>query len=392
MIEPVYFFYFLSVGVSMPFLPPFLRGLGLTGRQIATILSVLPLLNVGLPFLWAWTADQTRRHARVLAIAYLGAGLAYAPLAIASGFSGAFISYAAAAIFLAGIGSLLDALAIARVRAGADYGRIRVWGSAGYILSAVGMGAVLTARGDRPGDRLVPVAISATLLGAFAIASRLRVTGEAAGRPRLRDVRTLLGDRRLRLLLTVAPLHWIGCAPYNIFFGIFVRDRHLSPLVLGAALSMGVVAEMLVLLGFSRLRAVFSVETLLVVAFAGTSLRWMLMPLVARTGAIVGLQLFHGLTFGLFWGAGIAWIGETVPPSLRATGQSLFVMSMLGVGNVLGYLVTGWVYDVGGSVGPAFVGASLLELVPLVLVIRARRLHGRGGGAAPPPAVHSGSR
>ena len=379
MIEPVYFFYFLSVGVSMPFFPPFLRGLGLSGRQIATVLSVLPLLNVGMPFLWAWTADQTRRHARILAITCCGAGLGFVPLVAATRFAPVFASYAGAALFLAGIGSLLDGLAITRVRAGADYGRIRVWGSIGYIVSATGMGAVLTARGGHPADRLVPAAIAATLLATFAIAARLRGTGEAGGRPRLRDVRRLLGDRRLRLLLTVAPLHWIGCAPYNIFFGIFVRDRHLSPLVLGAALSMGVVAEMLALLGFTRLRAVFAVETLLVFAFAGTALRWALMPLAvhAGAGALVGLQLFHGLTFGLFWGAGIAWIGETVPPALRATGQSLFVMSMLGIGNVLGYVVTGWVYDLGGGVGPAFLGAALLELVPLALVVRARRLHRR---------------
>lgn len=373
MIEPVYFFYFLSVGVSMPFFPPFLRGLGLGGREIATVLSILPLLNMAMPFLWAWTADHTRRHARVLAITCGGAGLGFVPLVVATRFTPVLMSYAAAALFLTGIGSLLDALAITRVRAGADYGRIRVWGSVGYIVSAVGMGALLTARGGRPVDRLVPAAVAIFLLATFAVAARLRGTGEAGSRPRLGDVRQLLGDRRLRLLLTVAPLHWIGCAPYNIFFGIFVRDRHLTPLVLGAALSMGVVAEMLALLGFSRLRATFTVETLLVFAFAGTAVRWALMPLVVHTGAIIGLQLFHGLTFGLFWGAGIAWIGETVPPALRATGQSLFVMSMLGVGNVLGYFVTGWVYDLGGGVGPAFVGAALLELVPLALVVRARR-------------------
>jgi hypothetical protein len=52
-------------------------------------------------------------------------------------------------------------------------------------------------------------------------------------------------------------------------------------------------------------------------------------------------------------------------------------MSMLGIGNVLGYVVTGWVYDLGGGVGPAFLGAAFLELVPLTLVVRARRLHNR---------------
>jgi PPP family 3-phenylpropionic acid transporter len=374
MIQPVYFFYFLSVGVSMPFFPPYLRGLGLSGRQIATILGIVPLLNLGLPFGWAWTADRSRRHSRVLSIACLGAGLGYLPMVFARSFPQVFVSYLLFALFAVGIGALMDSMAIARVRGGAEYGRIRIWGSVGFVASALGVGEILTVRGGRPADPWVPTVIATALLSTFAVSLRVTGTGEAGRLPTRTDVRALLRDRRLRLLLTVAPLHWMGCAPYNVFFGIFVRDRHLPPIVLGAALAAGVVAEMIVLFYFSQLRGRFSIESLLLTAFAGTALRWALMPLAEHTLAVVALQLFHGLTFGLFWGAGIAWIGDCVPTALRATGQSLFVMSMLGVGNLLGYWLTGLIYDSAGGVGPAFLGAAFLELVPLALVLRAMRL------------------
>ena len=373
MIEPVYFFYFLSVGVSMPFFPPYLSGLGLSGRQIATILSITPFLNMGLPLLWAWAADQTRRHARVLSIALGGATLGYLPLIFARTFTQVIFSQLLFSLFVVGVGGLMDSMSIARVRAGADYGRIRFWGSLGYMVSAVGVGGILTARGSLPADRLIPTVITAALMASFGVSLRVRGQGEPGQRPHFRDIGILLRDRRLRLLLTVAPLHWIGCAPYNIFFGIFVRDRALAPIVLGSALATGVVAEMIVLLSFSRLRKHLSIETLLVIAFAGTAFRWAVMPLIQNTGPMIALQLFHGLTFGLFWGSGIAWLGETVPAPLRATGQSMFVISMLGIGNLIGYWTTGLVYDISHSVGPAFLGAACLELLPLALVIRARR-------------------
>jgi MFS family permease len=87
------------------------------------------------------------------------------------------------------------------------------------------------------------------------------------------------------------------------------------------------------------------------------------------------------LTFGLYWGSGIALVAACVPPPLRATGQSLFVIAMLGFGNVVGYIATGWLYDTVGSVSPAFLAAAALELVPLGLVLA--RQPARGA----PPAV-----
>ena len=373
-LQPVYFFAFMAVGVSMPFLPPYLRGLGFSGRQLATVLAIVPLLNMGVPLFWAWVADRTHRHPRVLSVVCLGAALGVVPVGLARRFPSLLGAYFAFASFSVGIGALIDSVAIARVRGGGGhYGRIRIWGSAGYILASVGVGVWLTERGDRPGDPLVPALMAASYLGAFAASLQLGGTGEAARRPRWRDVGALIGDRRFRLLLTIAPLHWIGCAPYNVFFGIFVRDRGLSPAVLGLALGTGVLAEMIVLLEFTRLQSRFALERLLAVAFAGTALRWALMPLCAHGGAIIALQSLHGLTFGLYWGAGIALVGACVPAHLRATGQSLFVIAMLGVGNVVGYLATGVLYDAVGTVSPAFLAAAALEMIPLALVIGAAR-------------------
>ena len=109
--------------------------------------------------------------------------------------------------------------------------------------------------------------------------------------------------------------------------------------------------------------------------------RWSLVPFAPAMPSVVPLQRLHALQCGLFWGAGIALVGDCVPPVLRATGQSLCVTSMLGLGNVLGYLATGLIYDAGGTVDPAFWGAAAQEFVQLALVLhaRARRLaHSRG--------------
>jgi PPP family 3-phenylpropionic acid transporter len=161
-------------------------------------------------------------------------------------------------------------------------------------------------------------------------------------------------------------------APYNVFFGVFLRDLGLEPLWWGVAYAIGVTAEMLVLLTFHRMHARFSLDTLLAAAFVASALRWVGNAVLRAPAALIALQALHGMTFGMFWSAGIALVAATVPPKLRATGQALLVMA-INVGGAVGNLAVGRLYD---SAGPAtlFALAAAGELLPLLVVLYAGRL------------------
>ena len=374
MIELFYFVSMLVVGVSAPYFPPYLQGLGFSGRQISTVLSVPPLLALVVPLGWAWVADRTKQHARVLRLVCAGACLGFVPMLFVRRFATILPCYFAYATFYIGISGLTDSLAIARMQAGSDYGRMRVWGSAGCMAAALLTGGLLTLRGRDPdADPLVPCLIFVALLAAALAARRVRGMGETGAHPHLRDLRLLFGSGRFRLLLIAAPLHWACCAPYNSFFGILLRDRHLPPVVLGVSFCVGVAGEMLIFVRFSWLRARFDLDTMLAIAFGGSAVRWLLVSQLNSIAAVMLLQLVHCLTYGLFWAAGVAVVGETAPPSLHATGQAFFVLSVVGVGNILGTLGTGALYDLGGGAGYAFLAAGFAELIPLALALTARR-------------------
>ena len=68
----------------------------------------------------------------------------------------------------------------------------------------------------------------------------------------------------------------------------------------------------------------FDLRALLAAACAGTALRWWLVSRADGAAALVLLQLFHALTFGLWWACAVEAMGRLVPVSLRATGQALF--------------------------------------------------------------------
>jgi PPP family 3-phenylpropionic acid transporter len=370
MIQLFYFFYFQSIGIYMPFVPAYFRAHGLSGREISMIFAMQPLLAVVVPLGWSWLADRSGRHDRVLRLVIGGAWLGLTPLLFADHFGAMLVSWACYAVFGVGVGGLADALAVARARAGAVYGRLRLWGSVGFVAAAVSVGAAVELfEAGRPG-RLIPLAMWLSLAGAFAASLRLSGTGEAHAKPSAADLRALLRDRRLLLLLLIGVLHWMCLAPYNVFFGVFLRDLGLRPISWGLAYGTGVVAEIAVMLVFHKLEARFSLAALLAAAFAASALRWLAIATVSAPAALIALQLLHGMTFGMFWSAAIALVAAIVPPQLRATGQALLVMS-INLGGAIGNALTGRLYDASGS-RTMFLLAAAAELAPLLLVLRAR--------------------
>ncbi len=371
MIELFYFVYYQVVGINMSFMPAHLRGLGLTGRQISMVFTVAPVMSLAVPLAWAWIADRTHRHDRILKLVVGGAWIGFTPALWASSFRGVLAAYAMFAVFSVGVGGLADALALGRVREGAKYGRMRVWGSVGFVASSVVVGALFTVTGAQAAGMLAPVVMWLALGAAFLASLRLRGSGEPALRPHFDDLKQLLADPRLRWLLLAASLHWACMMPYNVYFGIFLGELGLSPLAWGMAFSVGVIAEMLVLVWFHDLQARFSLDRLLAAAFVVSALRWLAVTEVRVPALMIALQSLHGMTFGMFWSAAIALLAAMVPTSLRATGQALLVTA-INVGAVAGNLVTGRLYDASGPRG-LFLLAAAAELAPLAVVLAARR-------------------
>ena len=382
LIEVFYFFYYQSVGIYMTFLPAYLRGLGLSGREISTVFAVTPLLALVVPLAWAYLADRTHRHDRVLRVVVGGAWLGFVPMLFARSFAAILVGWALYALFAVAVGGLADAFAVARVRAGAVYGRLRLWGSVGYVVAAVAVGALLSARG-RAADRLVPIAMWLTLGCAFSRRCRLRGAGEP---PRARAPPTSSRCCAIR----ACACCWRSRRCTGSAWRPTTSTSACSCTTSGSAAVVG--PRLLdrrrdggvVLMMFHRLQARFRLPTLLAAAFAVSAARWLAIAVVSAPWALIALQALHGMTFGMFWSAAIALVAATVPASLRATGQALLIMA-INVGAAVGNAITGRVYDAYGS-RLLFLLAAIGELAPLAVVIAARRrLHDPGGLISSPP-------
>jgi MFS transporter, PPP family, 3-phenylpropionic acid transporter len=371
MLKLFYVCYFVVIGVSTPFFGAYLRRLGLCGQSVSAILAVAPLLQLGIPLVWGWLADRSRRPILVLRVLCLGACVASLPVAFARTVPALLLLYVAQQVFAGSIGAIADSIAVEKARVeGRDYTSIRLWGSLGFVVTSLATGAVLDWRAVKGGDVLVPALI--TLGFALSFLASFGLVGRASREtPHLHDVAQLLRDRRFRFLLLLAGLHWLGLVPYHGFFGILTQDRGLSASTTSQAFTVGACTEVVLFVYFAKLRARFELASLFAVSFAVTALRWLIVAYARSAFLIVSVQALHALTFGVFWATSMAWVGECVPPKLRATGQVL-LSTTLGLGAIVGLLSAGALYDVTGGAGTSFLLAGIIELVPLALALADR--------------------
>jgi MFS transporter, PPP family, 3-phenylpropionic acid transporter len=381
-IATFYFLWFCSVGIGLPFMAAVLKTCGYTESQIGLLLAVSPACALVFPPLWGQLGDRTARHGRVLAALATGTALGTLGLYFAPSFFPALVAAAFGALFGSSISTLSDALAVqAATEAGGSFSRVRVFGSMGFIAAAVIFGLLVK---DVPRSTLLVICslqIVAALY-AWTVLSRLKTDvhhGPSAGFEGMRQLLRLPG---VRSLLAASALHWIACAPYHGIYAPLVETLGYPPWVVSASAGIAVTSEVLVMATWPRWAARASVPGLLAISFAASSVRWVLTA-HASIPVLLLLAVIHGLTFATFYVAAVEWLAQHAPPSLRASGQSLFVAATFGLGGVVGYLSSGALW---GSVGAPrlFELAGGFEVLPLVFALYLWRIN--SGTLRPKPA------
>ncbi|HME92089.1 MAG TPA: MFS transporter, partial [Myxococcaceae bacterium] len=362
-----YLLYFGALGVTLPFFPAYLKSLGLSGSQVGVLLALAPVLSLVAPPIWGHLADRTGRADRVLSAVALGAVACFAPLLWVNRFAALILVFASYAFFTSSVTPLIDTLTLQHVGAsGGSFSRVRLFGSLGFVISSTAFGLAVS-RID-----WITVLVPLCLMGAyFAWSFSIRASSAAPLTPgALRGV-GLLGDRELAIFLGATSLHWIACAPFHGTFSIHVQALSLAPPVVGTSAGLGVLAETCFMYFYPRFAERLSPQRLLLIAFVASSARWFAMSLTSRPEVMILISSIHGLTFGAFYVASVAFVSSRVPPELRASGQALFASATFGLGGLIGYLASGVGYDALGG-HRLFALAGGVELLAAALVLKLR--------------------
>lgn len=365
-----YFFYFAFVGAFAPYFSLYLQSLTFPAGDIAVLMSIMQVMRIVAPAAWGWLADRLGVRMPIVRFASLCSLAGFCGLFWVSGFWTVLVAMAVMAFFWSAALPLVEGVTFSHLGANASgYGRVRVWGSIGFIVVVLGLGYGL----DHWPERAVLWVSAGILVGIVACALRI---GDAPSAPRLPGAEGLadvLRRPQVRALLGACFTMSVAHGALYVFYSIHLVAAGYGRATVGWMWTLGVVAEILVFLAMPRVLRRVTEQAVLQVAFLATIIRFLMIGWgVASLEVIILAQLLHGITFGAYHSAAISAINRWFLGHLQSRGQALYGSISFGAGGMVGGLLSGVLWE---PLGPAWT-FTISAAMGLVGWVFARRSNG----------------
>lgn len=363
----VYLTIFAWSGLNQPYLPSLLAERGLSEPQIAMIVGAPMFARLLVTPIVGRVADRVGDTRRMIqALAFVGVALALILWQV-SGFLAILVFYVAMMMALQNVPPVFDAGAVDLVRRGIvrNFGRLRVFGSAGFAVTSL-IGGVLLGWG---GSTAV---YAAFVLSVFAMGVASFLLPKTDRSPMRHDVPESGALRRPAVLamMVAAALVMSSHAMWNSFSVIHLRELGTPETMIGMMWSIATISEMAMFwMGPFVARYLGPVGTLALAA-SGAVLRWGLMALDPGPWPTLFLQSLHAISFSCVHLGLQAFVAVTISSARGASAQATYVTIS---GTMMGCitLASGPLYHAYG--GGAYLFAAALGIASLVVLLAFHR-------------------
>ncbi len=318
---------------------------------------------------FAGRVDQSgRRRTAILAMAWLAVA-AVVPFAWAHGFWELLWPSLCFGLTYPVLIPLHDSLTelCARRVPGLRYARMRLYGSAAFLLTVVLLGQLL----ERSGTDLVLWTLIGALAATGVCAAFLPAPGIARPPRGGRPVRELLSNRAFVAVLVATAVVQSSHGAYYAFSTLHWTGAGVSAGTVGLLWAEGVIAEIaLFAFGASWAERLGSRRLLLIGAGAGV-VRWAALASTTAGPALFAVNWLHALSFGATHLGAIGFVQRRIAGERSATAQSLLSAISTGAGMALSTMAAGVLYE--RFAGGAFWGMVALAVVGAAVAWRGVR-------------------
>ncbi|MGA9657513.1 MAG: MFS transporter [Asticcacaulis sp.] len=350
-----YVLMYAGTGATLPFMPLWFKGHGMSPAQIGAILA-LPLLlrAVSGPISGLW-ADSFRLYRTPAIILSFCAACFFALLGLGSRFPAVqfpvyLLMYGLAFSCVSNLAPMIDAMTLHFARKeGFVYALPRAAGSMSFIFTNVGLGFLLLLW---PVDTVLIWVVGAAVLTSLGA----RFLLPAQPRPVAEPSQNLAHDKgfsRLKVLMRDSGFVWlliaVGCLYsshtfYYAFSTIIWKAHGLSSSTCGYLWATGVLAEVAFMWWGEGLRRKAGPWRMLMAGGVFAVVRWSLMTLSPPLWALYLLQVLHALSFAATYLAGLELVHLIVPKGYESLGQTVNAAYANGLLMGMGTLASGAVY------------------------------------------------
>ena len=365
-----YFFYYAFVGMFAPYWSLYLKSIHFDAIEISVLMSIQPVMRMLAPNIWGWLADHTGKRLLVVQVAATLSALFYLGVFVTTGFWGLFLVLALMAFFWSASIPLVEATTMSYLgKNTAHYGRIRSWGSIGFIVTVVGLGYAF----DYIAIAWLLWAGLVCEIGILIFSRLIPKTEVLAHHTDHQSIRQLLFQPRVLALFGACFLMSVAHGPYYTFYSIYLVEHGYAKSAVGGLWAVGVICEIGVFFVMPSLVRRFGFTRILLISFGAAVVRFLLIGWTVDWVVLLLLaQVLHALTFGAYHAASVGLVHEFFKGRHQSKGQALFGSITYGAGGVVGGLASGpiWLHWGASVLYSMSAGAALLGLLLMVWMRR----------------------
>ena len=354
------FCYYAHAGTWSTYATLFFADKGMTVAQIGVLMSMIQVLRIVGPNVWGYVADHYDRRVLVLRMAGFAALAGFSGFFFGGTFGHFMLAMIVLNLFTSGQAPICEALMLSEMKGDLTYyGRIRMWGSIGFIVAVTLASLAL----ERHGIMTLPWVAAALLVFTIAAAFRLRDVPRRTHKEAPPPLTALLRRREVIAFFTSTALMVAAHTSLYTFYSLYLEREGYSKTVIGAMWSLGVLAEVLLFYFQAPLFKRWGAMRMMYLALGLSVLRFVMIGAGSHVlWLLIAAQLMHAATFALHHSSSVTTLQRWFSGPLQARGQALYMSISYGVGGSLGGLFLAQWWERAGAESVYYVAAALALL------------------------------
>ncbi len=365
-------------GAWAPVLSSYLiNDVGFSGGQVGWIYALLPLATIISPFIGGQVADRYFSSEKVIGFLAFTGGVLLLVVSRTTDFNVMFVLMLVYSLLYAPTLALTNSIAMINLKdSEAEFGKIRVWGTLGWIAA----GWLLTGWRWGGEDGVLPMVQGDTLFLAGLISIVMGFQSFTLPRtpPQKEGVKPWAFLESLKMLKIKDFAIFVGITFvvatelefYYILTAPFLESDKIgvSGASVPAVMTIAQVAEIFVMAFLlSYWLKKYGMRRTLAFGVIAWPIRYIIFAIGAPPWLVIASLALHGFCYVFFFVAAFIYVDKVAPADIRASAQSLIAIVALGFGRFLGSLFAGKIRDVFTVAGET--NWTLVFLVPCALTV-----------------------
>ena len=340
-----FFLYFAYVGLVSPYASLFFLDRGFNVIEIAVLMSMLQITRIVGPFSWGWLSDYLSNRVGIIRFCACLAALVFVCIFFLNSYMAFFVWMFVLHTILSSLMPLGESATVHALFKDNSfdkrYGRLRLWGSIGFIAMVLVAGELF----QRKGIEIYPI-IGMIVLSLLALITFLLHEPKMERRKMVKgELLVVLFNPDVRWFLLSGFFMIFAHAALYVFYSLYLSNLGYNKFQIGLFWALGVFAEVIFFYFQSKVLSRLDAEVVLQASFGVGVVRFALIALYPLTPVLIFAQILRAGTFAAHHSAATKLLQRWFTGPLQARGQALMATISYGLGGTLGGLCAGWIWD-----------------------------------------------